>query len=185
MLHRKVGEALCRNGLWLQSLVSSTRFSSTTESSLFNSPASTLDRLSHSLPHSVGPSRRRCISHITSIPLSIPASGALSLIRADPLPPRKRFRDSYSSKDSIKEDIDVNVLVDIEADATAVEATADIDVEVRFNACIGIEVGIEREDEDEYEAESSDREEQHEALRHHEDEESESRQVLTMHGLYG
>nr|GEX94212.1 putative reverse transcriptase domain-containing protein [Tanacetum cinerariifolium] len=143
--------------LWLQSLVSSTRFSSTTESSLFNLPASTLDRLSHSLPHSVGPSRKRCISHITSIPLSIPASGALSLIRADPLPPRKRFRDSYSSKDSIKEDINVNVLVDIEADATAVEAAADIDVEVRFNACIRIEVGIEREDEDEYEAESSDR----------------------------
>nr|GEY14102.1 hypothetical protein [Tanacetum cinerariifolium] len=80
-----------------------------------------------------GPSRKKGKSSTDTVSLPVPASGALVPTRADLLPPRKRFRDSYSSKDSIEE------------------------------AGIGIEVGtglgmgdtVSREDEEEYEAESS------------------------------
>ncbi|GKD09650.1 hypothetical protein Tco_1189335, partial [Tanacetum coccineum] len=53
-------------------------------------------------------------------------------------------RDSYSSEDSIEEDINANVLADIKAYAM-------------FDAGIGIEVAVKvvSEDEEEYEAESS------------------------------
>nr|GEV42140.1 Gag-Pol polyprotein [Tanacetum cinerariifolium] len=43
--------------------------------------------------------------------------GALVSTHTDLLPPHKRFRDSYSSKDSLEEDNDADVLADIEADA--------------------------------------------------------------------
>nr|GEV29702.1 putative reverse transcriptase domain-containing protein [Tanacetum cinerariifolium] len=186
-----------RHRLWLRSLVSSTRFSSTTESSPYDSSATTLDKRSHSPPHSARLSRKRCRSPTTTVPSSIPTLGALSPTRVDLLLLRKRFRYSYLSDDCIEEDIDADVLADIEADAVAVEATTDIDVEARVDTSIGIKVSIEGEDEDEHEAKSSDRgtievgvnvvakidipvEEQHEASRYPEGGEYESRQIMAI-----
>ncbi|GJS20663.1 hypothetical protein Tco_0449295 [Tanacetum coccineum] len=70
---------------------------------------------------------------------------ALVPSRADLLPPHKRFRDSISPEDSVKEDIDTNVLVDIEAYATAVGVAADMDVEaglmqVGVDVVVGIDI---------------------------------------------
>nr|GEU34219.1 hypothetical protein [Tanacetum cinerariifolium] len=79
--------------------------------------------------------------------------------RADLLPHRRRFRDSISLEDSVKEDIETDVLEDVEADATTVEVAVDRDVEAGIDACIGIEVdvGVDVEDEVEGEVESSDK----------------------------
>ncbi|GKA53992.1 hypothetical protein Tco_0752941 [Tanacetum coccineum] len=102
---------------------------------------------------SAKPSRKICRSPAATVPLPIPAPGALVPTRVDLLPPCKRFRDSYSSGDSVAEGIDADVLADIEADAATVETVAAMDVEARIDACISIEVnvGVDRE----YEAESS------------------------------
>nr|GEV36036.1 hypothetical protein [Tanacetum cinerariifolium] len=148
-----------RPRLWLPSPVSSTRFSSTAKRSPSDSPATNSDRHSHLPSHSAGPSRKRCMSLATTVPSSIPASGALVPTRADLLPPRKRFRDSISPEDSVEEDIDADVLADIKADATAVEVVADMDVEAEVDVGIGMEVDVkvDIEDEDEGEPESGDR----------------------------
>ncbi|GKG36108.1 hypothetical protein Tco_0443786, partial [Tanacetum coccineum] len=61
----------------------------------------------HSSPHSAGPSRKRCRSPVDSVSLSMPITGSLAPTRADHLPPRKRFRDSYSSEASLEEDVEV------------------------------------------------------------------------------
>ncbi|GKE25625.1 hypothetical protein Tco_1441009 [Tanacetum coccineum] len=50
-------------------------------------------------------------SHAAIVTSSIHASRALVPSRANLLPPRKRFRDSISSEDSVEEDIDTDVLV--------------------------------------------------------------------------
>ncbi|GJU39135.1 putative reverse transcriptase domain-containing protein [Tanacetum coccineum] len=51
--------------------------------------------LSYSTPlTSVGPSRKRCRSHTTSLPASALAPTVLSYVPADRLPPRKRFKGS-------------------------------------------------------------------------------------------
>ncbi|GJT89662.1 hypothetical protein Tco_1078507 [Tanacetum coccineum] len=146
-----------RPRLWIRSPMSSTRFSSTIESSPSDSPATTLDRHSHSPSHSAGPSRKRCRSLVATVSSSIPYSGALVRTRVDLLPPRKRFRDSYSPDDSVEEDIDADVLADINADAVAIKVAADMDVETGVDAGIGIEVQDNIEDEDEGKAKSSDR----------------------------
>ncbi|GKA07858.1 reverse transcriptase domain-containing protein [Tanacetum coccineum] len=62
----------------------------------------------HSSSHSAGPSRKRCRSLIDSVPLSTPVMGSLAPTRADLLPPRKRFRDSYSSEASIEENTEID-----------------------------------------------------------------------------
>ncbi|GJR09054.1 putative reverse transcriptase domain-containing protein [Tanacetum coccineum] len=75
-------------------------------------PLTTLDSSSedsserplHSSSHSAGPSRKRCRSLVDSVPSSTLVMGSLAPTRADLLPPRKRFRDSYSSEASIEED---------------------------------------------------------------------------------
>ncbi|GJZ56544.1 putative reverse transcriptase domain-containing protein [Tanacetum coccineum] len=106
-----------------------------------------------------GSSRKRCRSPAATVTSFIHATRALVPSRADLLPPRKRFRDSISLKDSVEEDIDTDVLEDIEADATAVEVAVDRDVVTRVDACIDMEVdvGVDVEDEVEDEVESSDR----------------------------
>ncbi|GJR56502.1 hypothetical protein Tco_1407023 [Tanacetum coccineum] len=131
--------------------------SSTPSRFVYPPPTRTSQAGNSSSESSVRPSRKRCRSPTTSVPSSIPALGALVPTRADLLPPRNRFRDSYSSEDSVKEDIDADVLVDIEADATVVEVAADIDVKAGVDTGIGIEIRDDIEDEDEGEAESSDR----------------------------
>ncbi|GKD00062.1 hypothetical protein Tco_1170336, partial [Tanacetum coccineum] len=55
------------------------------------------DYVTPSLCASAGPSRNRCRSSVTSVPATAHLSGALSLVRADLLPPRKRFRGSSAS----------------------------------------------------------------------------------------
>ncbi|GJS86328.1 hypothetical protein Tco_0768964 [Tanacetum coccineum] len=144
--------------LWLWSPMSNTHFSSTVESSTFDSLATILDRHSHLPSHFAGPSHKMCRSLATTVHLPIHTSGALVPTHGDLLPPRKRFMDLISPKDSVEEDIDADVLVDIEADVAAAKAMVDMDVEVGIDVGIGIEVDVEvnREDEDE-EAEYSDR----------------------------
>ncbi|GKC31437.1 hypothetical protein Tco_1038731, partial [Tanacetum coccineum] len=66
------------------------------------------ERPLHSSSPSVGPSRKRCRSPVDSVPSSTPVMGSLAPTRTDLLPPRKRFRDSYSSEASIEEDTEVD-----------------------------------------------------------------------------
>ncbi|GJW99484.1 hypothetical protein Tco_0183398 [Tanacetum coccineum] len=66
------------------------------------------ERPLHSSSHSAGPSRKRCRSPVDSVPSSTPVMGSLAHTRADLLPPRKRFRDSYSSEASIEGDTEID-----------------------------------------------------------------------------
>nr|GEW53539.1 hypothetical protein [Tanacetum cinerariifolium] len=105
------------------------------------------------------PSRKRCWSPAATVTSSIHATRALVPSCFDLLPPRKRFRDFISPKDSVEEDVDVDELANIEADATAVEAVVDRDVEAEVDVDIGMEVDVRIDVEYEVEdkAESSDR----------------------------
>ncbi|GJU80178.1 putative reverse transcriptase domain-containing protein [Tanacetum coccineum] len=76
----------------------------TSESSLRDSS----ERPLHSSSRSAGPSRKRCRSPIDYVPSSTPLMGSLAPTRVDLLPPRKRFRDSYSSESSIEEDTEID-----------------------------------------------------------------------------
>ncbi|GJS05790.1 reverse transcriptase domain-containing protein [Tanacetum coccineum] len=96
---------------------------------------------------SAGPSCKSCRSRAATVTSSIYATRALVPSCADLLPPCKRFRDSISPEDSVKEDIDTDVLEDIKAGATALEVAVDRDVVTR----------VDVEDEVEDEVESSDR----------------------------
>ncbi|GKA23349.1 hypothetical protein Tco_0709311, partial [Tanacetum coccineum] len=69
----------------------------------------------HSSLHSAGPSHKRCRSPVNSVPSSTPVMRSLATTRADLLPPRKRFRDSYSSKASIEKDTEIDP-IEIEVD---------------------------------------------------------------------
>ncbi|GJQ90588.1 putative reverse transcriptase domain-containing protein [Tanacetum coccineum] len=112
-----------------------------------------------SFESSARPSRKRCRSPAITMTSSIHATRALVPSRVDLLPPRKRFKDSILSEDSVKEDIDTDVLVDIKADAMANEVVVDKDVKAGVDTGIGMEVnvGVDVEDEVEDEVESSDR----------------------------
>ncbi|GJX42433.1 hypothetical protein Tco_0257423 [Tanacetum coccineum] len=76
----------------------------TSESSLGLSSERSLD--SSSL--SSRPSRKRCRSPIASVPSPTHDSRNIAPTPADLLPPRKRFRDSYSSEDSGEEHMEVD-----------------------------------------------------------------------------
>ncbi|GJS97078.1 hypothetical protein Tco_0804046 [Tanacetum coccineum] len=123
----------------------------TSESSLDSSSERSLD--SSSL--SAGPSRKRCRSPTTSVPSSTPVSRSIAPTHVDLLPPRKRFRDSYSPEDSREEHMEIGT-----ADA---EAVADLGIGDGVGAHTedGIGMGVEiaasdiREDEEEFEAEAS------------------------------
>ncbi|GKA43735.1 putative reverse transcriptase domain-containing protein, partial [Tanacetum coccineum] len=112
-----------------------------------------------SFDSSARPSRKRCRFLVAIVTSSIHATRALVPSRVDLLPPRKRFKDSISPKDSVEEDIDTDVLEDIEVDATAVEVVVDRDVVTGIDAGIDMEVDfrVDVEDGIEDEAESSDR----------------------------
>ncbi|GKA67929.1 putative reverse transcriptase domain-containing protein [Tanacetum coccineum] len=64
------------------------------------------ERPLHSSSHSAGPSRKRCKSPVDSVPSSTPVTRLLAPTRSDLLPPCNWFRDSYSSKASMEEDIE-------------------------------------------------------------------------------
>ncbi|GJW52337.1 putative reverse transcriptase domain-containing protein [Tanacetum coccineum] len=126
---------------------SSDHFSSIDSSSDSSSDYSSNSSSGHSLPDSsfsydescfdalattsVGPSRKRCRSLATSVPLATPALGALSHVRADLLPPRKRIRGF-----AITSDYDHK---------TATTLKVGIGIEADVGVKVGI--GIEREDE--------------------------------------
>ncbi|GJT55233.1 putative reverse transcriptase domain-containing protein [Tanacetum coccineum] len=101
-------------------------------------------------PISTGPSRKRHRSLTTSVPVASSIPGALSLVRADLLPPRMRIRDS----DSV-----TNFEVSSEEDYVPhVAREADIDACVTFAddiAARGTDVRVEVETKAEEKAESS------------------------------
>ncbi|GJW13456.1 hypothetical protein Tco_0017589 [Tanacetum coccineum] len=107
------------------------------------------ERPMHSSPHSAGPSRKRCRSPVDSAPLSMPVTGSLAPTRADLSPPRKRFRDSYSSEASIEGDAEVGL--------TGTEV--DMELGIGDGDEVGDHVGIDhrdaRDDTEEYEADAS------------------------------
>nr|GEX76384.1 retrovirus-related Pol polyprotein [Tanacetum cinerariifolium] len=86
--------------------------SSPVHSSVLDAPESSFgdssERPLHSSSHSAGPSHKRCRSPIDSVPSSTPVMGSLAPTHADLLPPRKRFRDSYSPETSMEEDTVIN-----------------------------------------------------------------------------
>ncbi|GJW59046.1 hypothetical protein Tco_0105777 [Tanacetum coccineum] len=113
----------------------------------------------HSSLHSARPSRKRCRSPVDSVPSSMPVIGSLAPTRADLLPPRKRFKDSYSSDASTKEDTKIDPIeteVDMElgiSDGDDVRDHVEIDprdvrddtveYEADTNAGDTVEVGID------------------------------------------
>ncbi|GJR57233.1 hypothetical protein Tco_1499395 [Tanacetum coccineum] len=110
----------------------------------------------HSSSHSARPSRKRCRSPVDSVPSSTPVMGSLAPTRVDLLPPRKRFRDLYSSEASIEEDAEVGpieTVVDMElgiGDGDDVRDHVEVDME------LGIGDGDDvRDDTEEYEADTS------------------------------
>ncbi|GJV00660.1 hypothetical protein Tco_1329930, partial [Tanacetum coccineum] len=119
----------------------------TLETSLDSSSERSLDSSSPA----ARPSRKRCRSPTTLVPsyTPVPRSIAPAL---DDLPPRKRFRDSYSSEDSREEHMEFGT-----ADA---EAVADLGISDGVGAHTedGIGMGVEvatsniREDKEEFEA---------------------------------
>ncbi|GJW11672.1 putative reverse transcriptase domain-containing protein [Tanacetum coccineum] len=129
--------------------------------------------LGHSIPDSsfdspaasfAGPSRKRRRSSTVSISLATPVPGALSPVRADLLPPRKRIRGSISATDYevsteesyepyTKPDIDSNVQADIDACIAAADAAAAREADVR----VEVDTRIDKEEEDDEETDSSHR----------------------------
>ncbi|GJV62212.1 putative reverse transcriptase domain-containing protein [Tanacetum coccineum] len=122
----------------------------TSESSLDSS----FERLLDSSSPSARPSRKRCRSPTTLVPSSTPVSRSIAPALVD-LPPRKRFRDSYSSEVSGEEHMEMGTV-----DA---ETVADLGISDGVGAHIedGIDLGIEvatsdiREDEGEFGAKAS------------------------------
>ncbi|GJT29291.1 hypothetical protein Tco_0909566 [Tanacetum coccineum] len=136
---------------WRSASLSTPYPPTTSESSLGSSSERSLDSSSPSS----GPSRKRCRSPTTSVPSPTHVSRSIAPTPADLLPPHKRFRDSYSPKDSREEHIEVDT-----ADA---EAIADVGISdgVVAHTEDGIGMGVEiaasdvREDDEEFEAEAS------------------------------
>ncbi|GKD02250.1 hypothetical protein Tco_1177224, partial [Tanacetum coccineum] len=107
------------------------------------------ERPMHSSPHSAGPSRKRCRSPVDSVPSSMPVTGSLAPTRADHLPPRKRFRDSYSSEASLEEDAEVGLT------GTGVDMELGIDDGDEVGDHVGTDHRDARVDTEEYEADAS------------------------------
>ncbi|GKE75863.1 hypothetical protein Tco_1537904 [Tanacetum coccineum] len=135
-------EAFCH---WCLALLSTLYPPTTSESSSGDSS----ERPIHLSPHSAGPSHKRCRSPIDSVPSSTTVMGSLAPTSADLLPPRKRFRDSYSFETSIEDDAEVGPTetgVDMELDIGDGDDVRD-HVEIEFRDA--------RDDTEEYEADAS------------------------------
>ncbi|GJZ67608.1 hypothetical protein Tco_0630848, partial [Tanacetum coccineum] len=107
------------------------------------------ERPLHSSSHSARPSRKRCRSPVDSVPSSMPVMGSLAPTSVDLLPPRKRFKDSYSSEASIEEDVEVG----------PIETGVDIELGIGDGDDVRDHVEIDprdvRDDTEEYEADTS------------------------------
>ncbi|GJR73105.1 hypothetical protein Tco_0085470 [Tanacetum coccineum] len=104
-----------------------------------SSSGDSLERPLHSSSHSAGPSRKRYRSPVDSVPSSTPVMGSLAPTCANLLPPRKSFRDSYSSEASIEEDIKIDPI------KTEVDVRDHVEIDPRDV----------RDDTEEYEADTS------------------------------
>ncbi|GKD07332.1 hypothetical protein Tco_1187017 [Tanacetum coccineum] len=135
-------EAFCR---WCAAPLSTLYLPTTSESSSGDSS----ERPLHSSSHSVEPSRKRCRSPVDFVPSSIPVMGSLAPTHADLLPPRKRFRDSYSSEASIEEDTEID----------PIETKVDMELGIGDGDDVRDHVEIDprdvRDDTEEYEADTS------------------------------
>ncbi|GJV07644.1 putative reverse transcriptase domain-containing protein [Tanacetum coccineum] len=117
--------------------------------------SSSFERSSDSSSPSSRPSRKRCRSLTASVPSSTYVSSSIAPTPADILPPRKRFRDSYSPKDSGEEHMEV--------DTADVEAVADVGISdgVVAHPKDSVDMKVEiaasdvRKDDEEFEAEAS------------------------------
>ncbi|GJX98261.1 hypothetical protein Tco_0355280, partial [Tanacetum coccineum] len=122
----------------------------TSESSLGSSSERSLDSSSPS----AGPSHKRCKSPATLVPSSTPVSRSIAHALAN-LPPRNRFRDSYSSEASREEHMEIGT-ADVE---NAVDFGISDGVGALTEDCIvmGVKVATSdiRVDEEEFEAEAS------------------------------
>ncbi|GJT29244.1 hypothetical protein Tco_0909519 [Tanacetum coccineum] len=107
------------------------------------------ERPLHSSSRSAKQSRKRCRSLVDYVPSSMPVIGSLAPTRADLLPPRKRFRDSYSSEASIEEDTEID----------PIETEVDMELGIGDGDDVRDHVEIDprdvRDDTDEYEADTS------------------------------
>ncbi|GJX86052.1 retrovirus-related pol polyprotein from transposon TNT 1-94 [Tanacetum coccineum] len=135
-------EAFCH---WCAAPLSTLYPPTTSESSSGDSS----ERPLHSSSHSAGPSRKRCRPPVNSVPSSTPVIGSLAPTRVDLLPPRKRFRDSYSSKASIEEDTEIDPI------ETEVEMELGIGDEDDVRNHVEIDPRDVRDDTEEYEADTS------------------------------
>ncbi|GJS62291.1 hypothetical protein Tco_0657075 [Tanacetum coccineum] len=107
------------------------------------------ERPLHSSSHSARPSHKRCRSPVDSVPSSTPVMRSLAPTHADLLPPRKRFRDSYSSEASREEDTKIDP---IETGFDMELGIGDVD-DVRDH--VEIDPRDARDDTEEYEADTS------------------------------
>ncbi|GKA92343.1 hypothetical protein Tco_0814268 [Tanacetum coccineum] len=130
---------------WCAAPLSTFYLPTTSESSSGDSS----ERPLHSSSHSDGPSRKRCRSPVDSVPSSTLVMGSLAPTRADLLPPRKRFRDSYSSEASIEEDTEVDPI------KTEVDMELGIGDEDDVRDHVEIDPRDVRDDTEEYEADTS------------------------------
>ncbi|GKE63544.1 hypothetical protein Tco_1513911, partial [Tanacetum coccineum] len=114
-----------------------------------SSSRDSLERPLHSSLHSAGPSRKRCKSPVDSVPSYMPVMRSLAPTRVNLLPPRKRFRDSYSSEASIEEDTKVD----------PIETEIDMELGIGDGDDVRDHVEIDprdvRDDTEEYEADTS------------------------------
>ncbi|GKE05772.1 putative reverse transcriptase domain-containing protein [Tanacetum coccineum] len=130
---------------WCAAPLSTLYPQTTSESSLGNSS----ERPLHSSSHSARPSRKRCRFPVDFVPSSTLVMGSLAPTRADLLPPRKRFRDSYLSEASIEEDTEID----------PIETEVDMELGIGDGDDVRDHVEIDprdvRDDIEEYEADTS------------------------------
>ncbi|GKB67806.1 hypothetical protein Tco_0929218 [Tanacetum coccineum] len=107
------------------------------------------ERPLHSSSRSAGPSCKRCRSPVDSVPSSTLIMRSLAPTRADLLPPRKRFKDSYSFEASIEEDTEID----------PIETKVDMELGIGDGDDVRDHVEIDhrdvRDDTEEYEADTS------------------------------
>ncbi|GJR89668.1 hypothetical protein Tco_0213679 [Tanacetum coccineum] len=103
----------------------------------------------HLSSHSARSYRKRCRSPVDSVPLSTLVIGSLDPTRADLLPPRKRFKDSYSSEASIEEDVEVGLT------GTRVDMKLGISDGDEVGDHVEIDLRDARDDTEEYEVDAS------------------------------
>nr|GFA00879.1 hypothetical protein [Tanacetum cinerariifolium] len=105
------------------------------------------ERPLHLSSHYARPSRMRCRSRTDYIPSSTQVMRSLAPTRDDLLPPRKRFRDSYSPETSMEEDIEI--------DTTETEDGRELDIFDGDDVRDHIKVDP-RDDREEFEASAED-----------------------------